>query len=196
MGVVKGSGYDPTANVGGRGVPIPSTLPQGTYVVFGNFAENWQPSTGAASSTRSVGSQVWALSETVLNKVPTQYQAAIRGQWVDISADGTFQATLTLKDTAATPGSYGVYTYGAGGVANADQERSVALDYSIAPKITVASAVTDAAAGITATVTGKDFGTATGVYAAIIETGAEANVTGSGGYAAMEWVRSVSAGAF
>ncbi len=47
--VVKGTGYDPTANVGGRGVPIPSNLPQGTYVVFGNFAATWQPSQGAPS---------------------------------------------------------------------------------------------------------------------------------------------------
>ena len=94
--VVKGVGYDPTANVGGRGVPIPANLPQGTYVVFGNFSSTWQPSTGAASSNRSVGAQAWALAEGVLNQVPSQFQAAIRGQWVDIASDGSFTAILTL----------------------------------------------------------------------------------------------------
>ncbi|WEK61886.1 MAG: HtaA domain-containing protein [Candidatus Microbacterium colombiense] len=194
--VVKGSGYDPAANVGGRGVPIPSTLPQGTYVVFGNFASAWQPSTGAASSTRSVGSQVWALSEGVLNQVPSQYQGAIRSQWVDIASDGTFTATLTLKDTATTPGAYGVYTYGAGGVVNADQERTVALNYALTPKITVSPALSTLTPGITATVSGTNFGAAPGVYAAIIETGTEAGVTTGGGYAAMQYVRPISGGAF
>ena len=194
--VVKGSGYDPTANVGGRGVPIPATLPQGTYVVFGNFASQWQPSTGAASSTRSVGSQAWALAESVLDQVPAQYQAAIRGQWVDIAADGTFRATLTLQDTKATPGAYGIYTYGAGGVTHAAQERSVALNYSVAPKITAAAALATGDPGVTTTVTGSGFGSVTGVYAAVIETGTEAQVTAGGGFAAMQYVRSVSGGAF
>ena len=194
--VVKGSGYDPAANVGGRGVPIPSNLPQGTYVVFGNFADTWQPSKGAASAARSVGSQTWALAESVLDQVPSQFQSAIRAQWVDIADDGTFQATLTLKDTPATPGTYGVYTYPAGGVVNADQERAVALDYTVAPRITVTAAVSAGASGISATVAGTNFGAATGVYAAIIETGTESGVTGGGGYAAMQWVRGVAGGAF
>lgn len=90
--VVKGTGYDPTANVGGRGVPIPSNLPQGTYVVFGNFAATWQPSHGAPSSARSVGAQAWALAEGVLTQVPAQYQGAIRAQWVDITPEGSFRS--------------------------------------------------------------------------------------------------------
>ncbi|MBQ3358466.1 MAG: HtaA domain-containing protein, partial [Microbacterium sp.] len=192
---MKGTGYDPTANVGGRGAPIPANLPQGTYVVFGNFAENWKPSAGAAAATRSGSVQAWALAESVLDQVPSQYQAAVRGQWAPLAADGSFTATLTLKDTTATPGSYGVYTYGAGGVSNADQERSVALNYAPAPKVAVSDlAVSDA--GITANVTGTLFGAATGVYAAIIETGTEANVTAGGGFAAMQFVRNVSGGAF
>ncbi|MGO8609206.1 hypothetical protein ACC848_40295, partial [Rhizobium johnstonii] len=72
--VVKGSGYDPTANVGGRGAPIPATLPQGTYVVFGNFASAWQPSTGAVAASRSIGAQGWALAASVLAQVPSQFQ--------------------------------------------------------------------------------------------------------------------------
>ena len=45
-------------------------------------------------ASRSVGAQAWALSESVLNQVPAQYQGAIRAQWVDISADGTFTAYI------------------------------------------------------------------------------------------------------
>ena len=40
--VVKGTGFDPEANVGGRGMPIPAYLSQGAYVVFGSFADNWR----------------------------------------------------------------------------------------------------------------------------------------------------------
>lgn len=194
--VVKGSGYDPTANVGGRGVPIPAHLPQGTYVVFGNFGADWQPSTGAASSTRSVGAQAWALAEGVLDQVPAQYQGAIRAQWVDISADGSFQVTLTLKDTPTTPGSYGVYTYAAGGVRNADQERSVALDYRIAPTLTASVESATAKDGLTVTAAAAKLGAVTGAYVALIEAGTEADVTAGGGFLAMQYVRNIDAGAF
>ncbi|WP_101847613.1 HtaA domain-containing protein [Zhihengliuella sp. ISTPL4] len=194
--VVKGTGYDPTANVGGRGVPIPSNLPQGTYVVFGNFAATWQPSQGAPSSTRSVGAQAWALAEGVLTQVPAQYQGAIRAQWVDISPDGSFQVTLTLKDTAATPGSYGVYTYGAGGVVNADQERSVPLDYRIAPALTTTVKAATAEDGLTVTAAATKLGAVTGAYAALIEKGTEADVTAGGGFLAMQYVRGITGGGF
>lgn len=160
--VVKGTGYDPTANVGGRGVPIPSNLPQGAYVVFGNFAATWQPSQGAPSSARSVGAQAWALAEDVLTQVPTQYQGAIRAQWVDISPEGSFQVALTLKDTPATPGSYGVYTYPAGGVVNADQERSVALDYRIASGLTTTVKAATAEDGLTVTAAATKLGAVAG----------------------------------
>ncbi len=194
--VVKGSGYDPATNVGGRGVPIPKDLPQGTYVVFGNFASAWQPSTGAASSARSVGAQVWALSEGVLNQVPAQYQGAIRSQWVDIAADGTFEATLTLKDAAATPGAYGIYTYAAGGVVNADQEQSVALNYGDAARLTATVKAATAKDGLTVTAEASKLGDITGAYVALIEKGTEADVTAGGGFLAMQYVRGIIGGAF
>src|SRR5699024_5605311 len=68
--VVRGTGFDPEANVGGRGMPIPAHLPQGYYVVFGNFAPDWEPSSGAPSSARKVADQGWVLTEEVLNEVP------------------------------------------------------------------------------------------------------------------------------
>ncbi|MBP3977255.1 HtaA domain-containing protein [Microbacterium sp. BLY] len=194
--IVKGTGYEPTANVGGRGVPIPAHLPQGTYVVFGNFAETWQPSQGAPSSSRSVGAQAWALAEDVLAQVPTQYQGAIRAQWGDISAEGSFEVALTLKDTPATPGTYGVYTYAAGGVANPEQERRVALDYRIPSALTTTVKAATAEDGLTVTATASKLGAVSGAYVALIEKGTEADVTAGGGFLAMQYVRNITGGGF
>src|SRR5690606_2484746 len=141
-----------------------------------------------------------ALAEDVLNQVPAQFQGAIRAQWVDITADGTFRATLTLKDAPGAPegGQYGVYTYGAGGVSNAAQERSVALDYTPAPRIAVAEATAadTAEPGISVRVTGSDFGAVSGAYVALIEEGAEADVTAGSGFLAMQYVRGITDGTF
>lgn len=163
--VVKGSGFDPAANVGGRGAPIPATLPQGDYVVFGSFLGNWKPSTSAPSTARKVVSQKWALAASVLEQVPTQYQSAIRSQWVEITAAGTFTATLDVKDfsSALPDGTWGVYTYGAGGVVNAAQELSVPVNYLgerpvvPAPALTVTPDTDLDPAGDTLTVSGTNY---------------------------------------
>ncbi|WP_069386184.1 HtaA domain-containing protein [Cellulosimicrobium cellulans] len=150
--VVKGTGFDPAGNVGGRGIPIPSDLPQGTYVVFGSFAEQWRPSDGAASSARKVGSQVWALAEPVLEQVPAQFQGAIRAAWVDIAEDGSFEAELVVKNPAALEGGrYGVYTYPAGGVKNADQELYAPVAFEEPAALTVTPAAATVEAGTSAT---------------------------------------------
>ncbi|QIK62974.1 hypothetical protein G7068_07025 [Leucobacter viscericola] len=144
--IVKGTGFDPTANVGGRGVPIPDTLPQGSYVVFGNFGSSWKPSSGAASATRKVGAQGWALTSATVDAVPAQYQATIRNQWVELAGDGNFAWEVTLKNPAelAAGGAYGIYTYGAGGVNNASQELGVALNYDPSQRTTTTLAVAPA----------------------------------------------------
>ncbi|MFD1859269.1 LPXTG cell wall anchor domain-containing protein [Aeromicrobium camelliae] len=129
--VVKGSGFDPAANVGGRGVPIPNTLPQGTYAVFGHFAQDWRPSQDKPSSGRKVGSQGWVLTEGTVEQIPPAFQDAVREQWVPLSSEGEFTWTVKLAAPSETVdgGRYGVYTYGAGGVKNADQELAVPLNY-------------------------------------------------------------------
>lgn len=132
--VVKGTGFDPAANVGGHGVPIPATLPQGDYIAFGSFAPQWRPSTGAPSAARVSDSsaQVWALAQSVLDQVPAQYQGAIRAGWVPINDDGSFTATITIAPPANPPadGIWGIYSYAAGGVVNAAQELTVPVNYS------------------------------------------------------------------
>ena len=129
--VVRGTGFDPAGNVGGRGMPIPSDLPQGTYVVFGKFAEQWRPSQGAPSSARSVGSQKWALAREVLDQVPVGFRGAIEAQWAEVGPDGSFETTLTIAEPedgwTVADGVLGVYTYAAGGVVNPDQELAVPL---------------------------------------------------------------------
>lgn len=144
--VVKGSGFDPAANVGGRGVPIPNTLPQGNYVVFGNFAADWKPSSGAASTTRKVGTQGWALTAATFNAVPAKFQQTVRDQWVELSADGSFSWRATLKNPTelAAGGSYGIYVYGAGGMNNASQELAVPLNYSPSVRTTTTLTVSPA----------------------------------------------------
>lgn len=187
--IVRGTGFDPQANVGGRGAPIPNTLPQGTYVVFGHFAEQWQPSTGAASSLRKIGSQKWALAESVLNQVPSNYQNLVRSQWVDLADDGSFTAELTVTEPSAlvNDGHYGVFTYAAGGVINAAQELEVPITIAApepAPTIETSVVSVDAEDGATVSIIGSGFGDVTGAYAAIIEKGTESQVTSGGGYVA------------
>lgn len=129
--VIKGSGFDPEANVGGRGVPVPNTLPQGDYVVFGSFAADWRPSDDVPASARQVGAQLWALTADTLDKVPEQYRDIIRKDWTELHTDGTFTATLTVAapKSVVEGGSYGIYTYAAGGQKNAEQETSTPIDY-------------------------------------------------------------------
>lgn len=130
--VVKGSGFDPAANVAPEGSrpPIAAGNPAGVYVVFGKFADQWRPSENAPSSARVVGDQLWAMSQAALDAVPPAFQGAVRGQWVEVTAEGAFTATLTVKKKSVNgvdvewpeAGNFGAYTYAAGGTKNAAQE--------------------------------------------------------------------------
>jgi iron complex transport system substrate-binding protein len=128
--IVKGEGFDPASNVGGRGAPIPNTLSQGIYVVFGSFLDAWKPSTSAPGTARKVLDSKWALTEDVLNQVPSQFQPAIRPQWIELKPDGTFSSELKIADLAngLADGKWGIYTYPAGGMTNPSQELSVPLN--------------------------------------------------------------------
>ncbi len=129
--VITGTGFDPASNVGGRGVPVPASLPQGSYVVFGSFLEQWQPSSGAASSSRKAGPQSWALTADTLGQVPAMYKSAVEKQWTELAPDGSFTATIKLeKLDALENGKYGIYTYAGGGQKNAAQELYVPINFS------------------------------------------------------------------
>ncbi len=138
--VVKGRGFDPNANTSGFPVPVPPGVPHGTFIAFGAFAPQWRPSTGAPDSARATvrGGVQWALSRDALHCVPTapfDFQRTIRQQWVPLRTDGSFTATLKLATPKRVPphARWGVYTYGAAGADNADEELSVPVRYSAAP---------------------------------------------------------------
>lgn len=119
--VVKGSGYDPTANASRR-LPIPTGLPAGVYVVFGSMTDPWRPSEGAPGDHRKIGSQRWALPTATLDEVPAHHKPRILEEWVELEVDGTFVAELPVVEIDAGDGTVGVATFGASGAVDADHE--------------------------------------------------------------------------
>lgn len=114
---VTGSGFDPALATGTR--PPLSGKASGTYVVFGKFAQTWKPSAGAPSSSRRNSSQKWAVLAADMATI-----GGTAGGAVELKADGTFEATVTVDkaavDAVATDPAlvnYGIYTYpGSGAV--------------------------------------------------------------------------------
>jgi len=184
---VTGTNFDPALATGTR--PPLSGSPAGSYVAFGKFAENWRPSTGAASSTRKTaasasGGLKWAVPA---DKVATVGGAAAGA--IELSANGGFSADVTIDkaalDAIATDPAltnYGIYTYpGSGGVAPA-YETYVPLTFGKSAGSITVSGPSSVAYGIggtyVATVSG-DSGTVTvtGVGEAKILTVADHKVT-------------------
>ncbi|GAA2823709.1 HtaA domain-containing protein [Leucobacter komagatae] len=151
--VVRGTGFDPYANKPANssgGVPIPNSLPQGTFVVFGSFAETWQPSKGASAATRTMNkdSRKWALAKDTLDAIPEAFRETIRKEWVQINpATGSFETEITLNapDEALAKGTYGIYTYagGAGQAVNASQELSVPVNFKTAGTVDPEPSITE-----------------------------------------------------
>ncbi|MGX5682649.1 HtaA domain-containing protein [Schumannella luteola] len=147
---VTGSGFTTTGNVGTR--PPLSGIPAGVYVVFGKFADNWRPSTGAASSTRTVLDQKWAAPGA---------PSALAGnaQYVPLNADGTFTATLTVAPGTSANPNYGIYTYPASGAVNPAEELYTPISFRT-PSISVSqTSGFDPSAPTPVTVTGSGFTT-------------------------------------
>lgn len=173
--VVKGSGFDPSANTNGLPLPVPPGVPHGTFVTFGAFAPEWKPSVDAPAEAR-VGQQrsatAWVMSENALNRVPDfpfDLRRTIRQQWVPLADDGSFTATLTVKRPSTTaPGAqYGIYTYAAAGAVNAAEEFFVPVNFDPtpgpnAPKPVVEDLVWGVAPGYTDLVTDTLQGGVTG----------------------------------
>jgi hypothetical protein len=114
---VTGSGFLPHApETDGAGRPLSGF--GGAYVVFGKFADTWQPSAGAASSARSGIDTRWGVLAADVETIG----GATRGA-IEIEPDGTFETTLTVKSGAFDKeGTYGVYTYAGGGAVYAPFE--------------------------------------------------------------------------
>lgn len=125
--VVKGSGFDPAANVSTR-VPVTPGQPAGVYVVFGSFADVWRPSTGADASTRTLIDTKWAVPQPSYDQVQTDYPLQ-KPKMVLLNPDGTFEVKVKTKIVAENPRNYGVYTYPGGGAVNPAHELGVKVTF-------------------------------------------------------------------
>ncbi len=115
---VTGTGFTTTGNIGTR--PPFSGQPSGNYVVWGKFADVWQPSLGTAvapGSTRTIISQKWPIPE------PTFTASGGALPYVLLEADGSFTTTVTIaENTSSANPNYGFAVYGGSGATNAAEE--------------------------------------------------------------------------
>ena len=187
---VTGSGFDPAAVTGAR--PPLAGKPAGAYVVFGKFAEVWQPSAGAASAARpgvsaGNGGTRWA--------VPADSVATVGGAAagaVELGVDGSFTATLTVSKAAAdaaaagkvgAEGRYGIYTYPGSGAVAAAYETFTPVTFTSTPPpvdpepepepadkptLTITQRVVNTDGSVDFTVKGSHYtGAPSGVYVAV-----------------------------
>lgn len=148
--LVHGAGFSPEANRGGFVAPILPGVPNGVYVLYSAFDENWRPSQGAPGETRTHphDQMAWVLPDSSLNALPgapLDMRTPISRESQRMDADGSFTARIVVNPPAQTPGkNYGVYVYPAAGSINAAEELFVPLNFSTAPgKNTPATASAD-----------------------------------------------------
>ncbi|NEA30880.1 HtaA domain-containing protein [Streptomyces sp. SID13031] len=157
---VRGSGFDPAANLSTR-PPVTPGLPAGVYVVFGSFDATWRPSENAPAESRRVLDQKWALPDA-------SRPGGANPAYVTLKPDGTFETTLAVKPADTAKGTYGIATYAAGGAApNAAQELLKPLTFTTpsTPILTV-TPNTDVADKQAVTVKGTGFAANRALYVA------------------------------
>ncbi|SEJ52374.1 HtaA domain-containing protein [Demequina mangrovi] len=126
----------------------------GVYVAAGKFADVWQPTAGAASAARPNSDVRWAVDAADVDTIGGTASGAVA-----IDGSGSFTTTLEVDKSAldAVEGTWGVYTYAAGGAKHAPFETATALDFAsdaAAPAGITVTPTTDLADGDTLTVTG------------------------------------------
>ncbi|KQP78779.1 hypothetical protein ASF37_09725 [Aeromicrobium sp. Leaf289] len=99
---------------------------------MGKFADVWQPSKGAGSSTRVNSSQKWAVSAADMGAI-----GGAGGGAVELRPDGSFTAELTVdkaaldaKATAESLRNYGIYTYAGSGASVAAYETATPITFT------------------------------------------------------------------
>ena len=137
--LVHGTGFSPDANRGGFPFPVPPGVPNGVYVLYGAFPDQWKPSEGHPSEARTHphDRMAWMMPDGTLETIPTgsiEMRRSIARETQPMSADGTFTARVTVNPPEKTTGSnWGVYVYPAAGSINAAEEIFVPLRYSAEP---------------------------------------------------------------
>ncbi|WP_234057969.1 HtaA domain-containing protein [Microbacterium sp. NFH-22A-Y] len=202
---VTGTGFLPhSPDTDGTRPPLQGSF-TGAYVVFGSFAADWRPSTGATSSARKGFDTKWGLLAADVSKVGGAAAGAI-----EIAADGSFSTTLHVSkaDGALANGTWGVYTYAAGGATYAPFETATPISFAAevppvdGPTVTVTPASgLDPAVENVLTVSGTGFtgpGAANGVYVLFGESSLWSGQSAlpAGGWIAQAWVPTILDGAF
>lgn len=136
--LVHGTGFSPEANRGGFVAPILPGVPNGIYVLYSAFGDDWRPSEGAPGETRTHphDQMAWVLPDSSLNALPgapLDMRTPISRESQRMEADGSFTARIVVNPPAKTPGeNYGIYVYPAAGSINAAEELFVPLNFSTA----------------------------------------------------------------
>ncbi len=125
---VRGTGFTPSLAIAGR--PPLAGKPAGSYVIFGKFAEKWQPTLDAPADGRKVIDQKWAVSAADMATIGGPGRGA-----AELRPDGTFTTTLTISKAAADAvvldgGRVGVYTYAGGGAKQALYETYTPITFT------------------------------------------------------------------
>src|SRR5690606_5757169 len=127
----------------------------GVYLQIGWLDTTWRPSENAPSSARNQAYQRWVKE----NPTTGPYL-----QWIETSdtrADFTATATITKADLdaiARSGATLAVFTVGAGGTIQADNELAVPISfYDTTPSLAVSQTDDLDPAGATITVTGKNY---------------------------------------
>jgi hypothetical protein len=136
--LVHGEGFSPDANRGGFVMPIIPGVPNGVYVLYSGFDDDWRPSEGAPGEARTHPHDqlAWVLPDSSLNALPTapDMRTPIARESQRMETDGTFTARIVVDPPAETPGdNFGVYVYPAAGSVNAAEEIFVPLSFSAEP---------------------------------------------------------------
>jgi hypothetical protein len=133
---VTGTGFDPSLATGTR--PPFAGQASGLYVAFGRYADVWRPSAGAPSSARvnpsgangtAVGVK-WAVpAASFAASSPVQDPSA--ASYTVLGADGSFTTQIQVNSAwlAQASGTYGIYTYAAGGATVAAYETATPLTF-------------------------------------------------------------------
>ncbi len=141
---IKGTGFTNVAN--GTRPPL-AGQPAGVYVVYGRFADNWKPSTGAGSSTRPVSTAPavlgWALPTSLSASTRAAVAASNMGPVADLDANGNFTIQMKVSEfTTAGTGNVGLYVYAGAGAINAAHELFLPLVFAHPHNPTVGMKVT------------------------------------------------------
>lgn len=136
--LVHGEGFSPEANRGGFVMPVIPGVPNGVYVLYSGFDDDWRPSEGAPGEARTHPHDqlAWVLPDASLRALPTvpDMRTPISRESQRMETDGTFTARIVVDPPAETPGdNFGVYVYPAAGSVNAAEEIFVPLSFSADP---------------------------------------------------------------